>query len=80
MVTYTSTIDIDSCSFIGNAVHHSGGVMVTYTDKFTVWNTNFTQNNANYSGVMSTFGNSSVSKSQCSLTTSTLIKRTATIG
>ena len=67
-VTSASTLNIDSCTFTGNIAHVSGGVMVTYNDKFTICNTNFIQNNAYISGVMCAFGKSSVTMSNCNCT------------
>ena len=68
MVTSASSIDINSCSFTGNKAHIDGGTMVTYNDRFTIWNSTFTQNNARNGSVMITFGNSSVTMSNCNCT------------
>ena len=75
MVTSASTIDIDSCSFTGNIAHVSGGVMVTNNDKFTIWNSTFTNSNAfkQEGGVMVTFGNSSLTISNSAFTSNNAI-------
>ena len=38
MITLGSTVAIDSCIFTCNTAQESGGVMVTYDDRFRIWN------------------------------------------